>query len=157
MKVQSIVKKNAYYDSVTLMLISRELKKMDGVEEVLVGMGTDMNLDLTRDLGMFTQDLETISSNDLFISAKFDETKVSFDDIEAGFVQQINHSAEDVSDEEYQAPTLSAAMRYMPGANMVLISIPGQSAAVEVEAALDAGLHVMLFSDNVPVEDELRL
>lgn len=157
MKVQSIVKKNAYYDSVTLMLISRELKKMDGVEEVLVGMGTDMNLDLTRDLGMFTQDLETISSNDLFISAKFDETKVSFDDIEAGFVQQINHSAEDVSDEEYQAPTLSAAMRYMPGANMVLISIPGQSAAVEVEAALDAGLHVMLFSDNVPIEDELRL
>ena len=65
MKVQSIVKKNAYYDSVTLMLISRELKKMDGVEEVLVGMGTDMNLDLTRNLGMFTEDLETISSEEI--------------------------------------------------------------------------------------------
>ena len=31
------IKKNAYYDSVTLMLISKELKKLDGVTEALVG------------------------------------------------------------------------------------------------------------------------
>lgn len=157
MTVQSIVKKNAYYDSVTLMLISRELQKMEGVEEVLVGMGTDLNLELTQNLGLVTPALDGLSSNDLFISAKFDEAKVSMADLEAAFTEQVNKGSDSGTEDDYQPPTLKSAIQHMPGANLVVISVPGQSAAAEVEAALDAGLHVMLFSDNVPVEDELRL
>ncbi|MGB4594776.1 MAG: acyl-CoA synthetase FdrA [Anaerolineaceae bacterium] len=157
MTVQSIVKKNAYYDSVTLMLLSRELQKLEGVKEVLVGMGTDLNLELTKNLGLMTPTLEGLSSNDLFITAKFDEAKVKMIDIEAAFTDQINKNSDSGTEEDYQPPSLSSAVQHMPGANMVVISVPGQSAAAEVEAALDAGLHVMLFSDNVPVEDELRL
>ena len=48
MKVNSMVRKNAYYDSVTLMIISREMKKIEGVDEVLVGTGTDLNVDLVE-------------------------------------------------------------------------------------------------------------
>ena len=65
--IQSIVRKNAYYDSVTLMLISREMKSIEGVEEVLVGMGTELNLDLVRNLKMFDANLEDVTPNDLFI------------------------------------------------------------------------------------------
>ena len=36
------VRKNTYYDSVTLMIISKEVKTVDGVNEALVGMGTDL-------------------------------------------------------------------------------------------------------------------
>ena len=54
MIIQTIVKKNAYYDSVTLMLLSRELKKLEGVEEILVGMGTDLNIELVQNLGLFS-------------------------------------------------------------------------------------------------------
>lgn len=157
MIIQSIIKKNAYYDSVTLMLISRDLQKLEGVEEVLVGMGTDLNLELTRNLGLVTSALDGATSNDLFIAAKFNEAKVNMADLEAAFTEQINKSLESGAEDDYQPPTLQSAIHHMPGANMVVISVPGQSAVAEVDAALDAGLHVMLFSDNVPVEDELRL
>ena len=40
------IKPNTYYDSITLMIISKELKKVPGVKEALVGMGTDLNLDI---------------------------------------------------------------------------------------------------------------
>ena len=42
------IKPNTYYDSITLMIISKELKKVPGVKEALVGMGTDLNLDIAK-------------------------------------------------------------------------------------------------------------
>jgi len=45
----------------------------------------------------------------------------------------------------------------MPEANLCLISVAGKYAAREADLALDKGLHVMIFSDNVSLEDELRL
>ena len=157
MTLQTSIKRNAYYDSATLLLLSRELQKLEGVEDLLVGMGTDLNLDLARNLDLASGEFETLTANDLFIAAKFDDTKISMQAIEDKFKEYISKSAEADEDEDYQPPSLNAAIQFMPGANMVLISVPGQYAAAEVEDALDAGLHVMLFSDNVPVEDELRL
>lgn len=154
--IQSIVRENAYYDSVTLMLISREMKKLDGVEEVLVGMGTDLNLDLVKMLDMMTPELEKVTPNDLFIAAMFDEKKVSMDDLLASFEEQMK-SKKEAHAGDYQPPTLSSAIRHLEGANMVVLSVPGQYAAGEAENALKEGLHVMMFSDNVAVEDELRL
>lgn len=154
--IQSIVRPNAYYDSVTLMLISRELQKIEGVDDVIVGMGTDLNLDLLRNLGLITPDLENLTSNDFFIAAKLDENRTGIAQLEEAFNEQINSNKAGLGD-IYQPPTLKSALEYLPGANLVQISIPGQYAAAEVEDALDAGLHVMLFSDNVSVEDELRL
>ena len=154
--VKTIVRENAYYDSVTLMLISREMKKLDGVEEVLVGMGTDLNLDLVKMLDMFVPELEQVTPNDLFIAAKFDEARVTMGDLVASFEEQLNRKKEAHAG-DYQPPTLRSALNHLPGANLVQISIPGQYAAREAENALNEGLHVMLFSDNVAVEDELRL
>jgi FdrA protein len=157
MTLHTSIKRNAYYDSVTLMLLSRELQKLEGVEDVLVGMGTDLNLDLAKDLGLASSELEGLTPNDLFIAAKIDEAVISMEAVEDAFNEHLNKSAESDGDEDYQAPSLRSAIQALPGVNMVLISVPGQYAAAEVEDALDAGLHVMLFSDNVPVEDELRL
>jgi len=157
MTLQTSIKRNAYYDSVTLMLLTRELQKLEGVEDLLVGMGTDLNLDLAKGLGLATSDFDTLTPNDLFIVAKYNENLTSMQAIEKACNDYLNKSAESENDEDYQASSLSSAIQSMPEANMVLISVPGQYAAAEVEDALEAGLHVMLFSDNVPVEDELRL
>ena len=157
MTIHTSIMKNAYYDSVTLMLLSRQLQELAGVEDVLVGMGTELNLDLARDLGLATGEFDTLTPNDLFIAAKIDEAQISMKAVEDAFNAYLNKSAESDSDEDYQPPSLSSAIQALPGANMVLVSVPGQYAAAEVEDALDAGLNVMLFSDNVPVEDELRL
>jgi succinyl-CoA synthetase alpha subunit len=157
MTLQTIIKRNAYYDSVTLMLLSRELQDMDGMEAILVGMGTDLNLDLACDLGLASPDFDSLTVNDLFIAAEFDENKLSMQAIEDAFKAALNKNTETETDEDFQPSSLRSAIQYMPDANMVVVSVPGQFAAVEVEDALEKGLHVMLFSDNVSVEDELRL
>ncbi len=154
--IKAIVKENAYNDSVTLMLISREVQKLDGVEDVLVGMGTELNLDLVKMMDMFVPELEGVTPNDLFIAARYDESKVSMDDLVAAFNDEMNKKKESGSG-DYQPPTLDSALNHLQGANMVVLSIPGEYAAAEAENALRAGLNVMMFSDNVKIEDELRL
>jgi FdrA protein len=53
--------------------------------------------------------------------------------------------------------TLDSALRWLPGATLALISVPGLYAGAEARKALRAGLHVMLFSDNVPLSTEVEL
>ena len=57
MSVYVEVKKNTYFDSVVLMLITKELKKMDSVKEIIVGMGTQLNKELAGNLGLISQKL----------------------------------------------------------------------------------------------------
>ena len=58
---------------------------------------------------------------------------------------------------EYKPTTLSAAVKHLEEANMAIISLPGKYAAYEAKKALNNNLHVMLFSDNVTVEEEIEL
>ena len=62
------IKPNTYYDSITLMIISKELKKVPGVKEALVGMGTDLNLDIAKVTGLSSPELEAITPNDFFVA-----------------------------------------------------------------------------------------
>jgi FdrA protein len=52
---------------------------------------------------------------------------------------------------------LGGALDILPGANLALISVAGRFAGEEAMRALENGLHVMLFSDNVPLEKEIAL
>ncbi len=53
--------------------------------------------------------------------------------------------------------TIRAAVQRLPAANLALISVPGDFAIAEARKAMEFGLHVMIFSDNVPIEDEAAL
>jgi FdrA protein len=53
--------------------------------------------------------------------------------------------------------TLRDAVRVQPTSNVAVISVPGDYAALAAYQALSAGLHVLLFSDNVPLEKEIAL
>lgn len=48
-------------------------------------------------------------------------------------------------------------MKNMTVANLAVISVNGAFAAREARKALENNLHVMMFSDNVSVEDEIEL
>ena len=65
----------------------------------------------------------------------------------------------DISGEEeaYRPVSLDSAIRFSPQSNLIVISVPGAYAAREARLALNNGLHVMLFSDNVSIEDEIEL
>ena len=53
--------------------------------------------------------------------------------------------------------TVGEAARLLPEANVAVVSVPGPYAAIAAHSALTAGLHVLLFSDNVPVSEEVAL
>ncbi|MGH8994246.1 MAG: protein FdrA, partial [Acidimicrobiia bacterium] len=53
--------------------------------------------------------------------------------------------------------SLEEALAELPEANLAIVSVPGDYAALEAHKALSAGLHVLLFSDNVSLEEEIDL
>ncbi len=149
------IRKNTYYDSVTLMLISKDIKALDGVEEALVGMATDLNKELATNLNLTNPELDALTPNDFFIVVKVDN-----DSRMEAVVQKVDdllNQKKAAAGSDYRPVTLNSALEHLPGANVVVISVPGKYAAAEVKKALNEDLHVMLFSDNVPVEQEREL
>src|SRR5207248_2177450 len=62
------------------------------------------------------------------------------------------------TEREQDAPhTIATGLAALPEANLVLISTPGLYAAAEARKALLMGRHVMIFSDNVSLDDEEAL
>ncbi|MFP4686644.1 MAG: acyl-CoA synthetase FdrA [bacterium] len=150
------LQKDTYYDSVTLMLVSSDLKKEPGVEEVVVGMGTDYNIDSLKRLDMFKPELEKATPNDLIFCIKADDEATAGSALKRA-QQLLTEKKSAKSTSGYNPPTQESAGKEMPDANMVIISIPGEHAFKEADQALDNDRHVMLFSDNVSIEEELKL
>ena len=149
------VKPNTYYDSVTLMLISRELKQLPGVGEALVGMGTELNKEIAEHIGLGSPDLKTLMVNDFFIAADCQD-EVQWQAV-LDKVEELLSAKKQMSANAYSPSTLSAAAKMLPGLNMAIISVPGQYAAEVAWDCLERNIHVMMFSDNVSIEDERRL
>ena len=154
--VQLEIRKNAYYDSVTLMLISKELKKLDGVSEALVGMGTDLNIEIAHNIGVATPEFdEQVGSNDFFVAVECTDEAV-FDEVLKTVEQLLNKKTESKA-AAYTPPTLEGALKIDPELNMAVISVPGKFAADVAQGCLDNGINVMLFSDNVTIDEERAL
>lgn len=155
MKLSVEVRKNTYYDSVTLMLITKDIKKLDGVKEILVGMGTDLNKELAENLNLSNEEVKNLTPNDFFISVLSEKENVMDSIIDK--VEELLSSKKSSTSKEYIPSNFDAAVKHRPDANMVIISLPGRYAAYEARKALNNGLNVMLFSDNVTVEEEIEL
>ncbi|RHW34835.1 acyl-CoA synthetase FdrA [Neobacillus notoginsengisoli] len=153
----TIIKQNSYQDSINLMLLTNKISTMDGINKVQVMMGTPANKDIFKSSGLYTEELEKAAPNDMCIVVDTDsEDKVQevLDEVEDYLKNQsIAGSKQDFE----TVRTWDKALKVMPDANVALISTPGQYAAEEADKALDNDLHVMIFSDNVSIEDERRL
>ncbi len=151
------IRKNTYYDSVALMLITKEIKKMPNIKEVMVGMGTELNVELTENLGLSNNEIRSLTPNDFFIAAMSDEEN-SLETIVKKVEELLNAKGADYeSINQYKPTTISAAVKHLEDANMAIISLPGKYAANEAKKALNNNLNVMLFSDNVTVDEEIEL
>lgn len=155
MKVCTEIRKNTYYDSVALMIITKEVKKMQGIKEVIVGMATDLNKELAGNLGVSNKDIKALTPNDFFIAAASEEDNALEKIVKK--VDELLNSKKDEGEAKVNVRTLGSAVKQLKGANMAVISLPGKYAADEAKKALQKGLHVMLFSDNVTVEEEIEL
>ncbi len=146
-----------YFDSVRLMRVSAEISVLPGVESALIAMATDLNLGLAGDMGFRSDQLREARADDLMIAVRAaDENALQ---LAHAAIDRLLSATEVEPGEGFDSPeprTVGSAARRVH-ANLAVISVPGEHAFVEAMEALDEGLHVMLFSDNVPVSQELAL
>lgn len=148
------IRKNQYYDSVFLMGFNNRLSKIEGVIQTVVLMGSDANKEVMAELGFINVEIQTSTANDLVVGVSA-ENQAVLDEI----MQSLNKWLTEVNTSKVTSDihTLPEAIIAKPEANLVTISVPGEFAAHETRIALDAGINVFLFSDNVSVEDEISL
>ena len=155
MFIETLIKPNVYFDSLVLMHLSSSLTKQPGVSKAVVMMGTDENR-ATLDKELFTETVLKATPNDLLIVIAAESESAAKAAIAKAVDYLENKRSQDGS-EALCYKTLSAAIENTPSANLVSISLPGKYAGVEARRALEAGLHVFLFSDNVPLQEEFTL
>lgn len=155
MVVRVIVRKDTYRDSVTLMKVSNEVSILEGVLQAAVVMATPTNKQLLKDVKLLTDEAGKATPNDLVIALDAKNEEIMKSAISE--VDKLLSARETTETEEVLPKTLDSALRLMPDANLVMISVPGGFAKREALKALRKGLNVFLFSSNVPVEQELEL
>lgn len=155
--VYTRIKENSYQDSINLMLLTNAVNTTEGVKSAQVMMGTDSNKDLFKGAGLYNDEVANAKPNDMIVAIDADDESVLdtvMEEVEA-FLSDL--SVSDDGDKAASVTNWKDALEALPDANMALISIPGIYAASEIEKALDNDLHAFVFSDNVPIEDEVRL
>ena len=150
----------AYADSVTLMRVSADVRQADGVQAALVAMATELNLDMLAGMGFLPP--PDAGPNHLLIAVR-----ASDDAALAAAVATVDTalasrplsvgSAAGQGAAGAQLPRTTAAAVRASGPGLALISVPGRYAFAEAMDALEADCDVMIFSDNVPVEQEIML
>jgi FdrA protein len=159
MPVLTKVKPKTYQDSVRLMRLSEMLSALGHVKQATVAMGTDANKRVLAEVGLLTDDVERAGANDLVIVIDAQHEAAARDAIAEAERVLAESDRPAARNGAAVAPPkiLEQARRKLDGANMALISVPGAYAALEAAKALQAGMHVFLFSDNVALADELAL
>lgn len=157
LETRTVIRSNAYYDSVTLMRISTEAGMLEGVQDVLVGMGTELNKGTLKNVELLTSEAEAASPNDLMIGVRAENKEIInlvFDKIEEMFSAKKNIKS---GNKQRVYERIEEVGKLNEGYNIAVISVPGVYAAREAKNALNQGMHVFLFSDNVTVDEEIEL
>ncbi|MGC4098172.1 MAG: acyl-CoA synthetase FdrA [Nitrospira sp.] len=152
------VLRNFYRDSVSLMQLSSTFAKLPGVEQASAIMASPNNLSLLREAGLLTESVDA-SANDLLIAlqGEADALESALAAAESALKQPPPSSSGSGLSRSLPPRSIEMGLGNMVGANLVLISTPGEYAASEAFKALSLGLNVMLFSDNVELKDEIAL
>ncbi len=155
--VKGKILRGQYFDSVSLMLAAKEVRLLPGVSDAALVMATAENMSILRSSGMELLDFSAAGDADLLVVVKAESAEIAEKSI--ALAESVLHakrknskgSGGDIS------KSLLGALKEEPDCNLALISIAGKYAGREARAALERGLHVMLFSDNVSVEEEIEL
>jgi succinyl-CoA synthetase alpha subunit len=151
------VKKGQYFDSVSLMIAANKINQIEGVIDSAVVMGTKENKAILKASGFLIELFQDAGDTDLLIAVK-----TGTQDIAGKVLENIDAELKTLIKKKdtpglFIPKSIDAAIEALPGANLSLISVPGKHAADEAMKALKKGLHVMIFSDHVPLEKEIEL
>ena len=150
------VRRGFYLDSVALMRYSKTIAGMDGVEEAALMMASPSNRQIMSDARLLNETSIDAEGGDLIIGIRASNTNTAeAARAEANLILDQPTSTND--SQAWRPKSIRAAVKANPDANLALISVAGDFAAAEARKSLRRGLHVMIFSDNVSIEDELSL
>jgi FdrA protein len=151
------VRKGFYLDSVALMRLSQSVSSLPGVASAAMMIGTPSNLRILDEAGLLDAEGRKAGPNDLVLALRAgsaDDAKAALD----GADKLLSRPQEQAGPKGARNPrSMDAAIAALGGANLALISVPGAFAGSEARKALARGLNVMIFSDNMPVEEERAL
>jgi FdrA protein len=150
------VERRRYLDSVALMRLSRRLAVLPGIEDAALMIGSPSNKALLRNAGLLASGGEEADANDLVIAVRAADERAGRAALDCALTL-ITEKTHDQAQSLPHARTLRGALETLPQANLALISVPGDYAALEARKALDAGLHALVFSSGVPLEEERAL
>src|SRR5712692_6697669 len=156
------------------MSVAQAVKDLPGVEDVGAVMATELNRELLRNSGLLPVDFfaeQEVPSGpeDLLIVVRAIDAahaEAALTVVEERLALHGDRGApagvggawsEKGTLGVVHVRSLEMALRHDEAANLAVISVAGEHAWLEAEQALRQGLHVFLFSDNVPVEQEQRL
>ena len=147
------IRAGSYHDSVVLMQLQRVLAGLPGVMDAGVVMATPANRELLAAGGL---EVGEAGPDDLLVSIKAQSEAAAAEALSRVDALLKVRGAESMGG-EFRPRSLASALKQLPEARWVSISNPGRYAAAVAEEALDAGRNVFLYSDNVPITQEVAL
>lgn len=142
------------------MIISRKLSESENVDDVSVMMGTPANKALLDTTGFWHDDFNNATPNDICVAIRSEAADAG---IAQAIMQQLEEALKQLAQGSGSSQSLTQVRRWdsacqkLSDANLALISVAGEYAAELTNQALDRNLNVMMFSDNVTLEDEINL
>jgi FdrA protein len=157
MVLRGRVRPDAFVDSVALMQVSERVRGLAGVRDAALVMATDLNRGLLADAGLLPAEAGKAGPSDLVIAVSAESAEAADQALGRAEAWLAARRGDDGPHQVESPRSIVGAARRVSGASIALISVPGPHAAAEAHQALSAGLHVFLFSDGVPLADEVRL
>jgi FdrA protein len=149
-----------YRDSLLLLSATRAMEDGPGVTWATAVMATPAAVEDLTDRGFPPGDLAGADANALVLAVRATDDPAAAEALDRGQAAIFNpaEAAGARAEPGRAAPrTIGEAAARLPEANVAVVSVPGPYAAVAAHSALSAGLHVLLFSDNVPLAEEVEL
>jgi FdrA protein len=146
---------NTYRDSFLLMKVATLIRQLDGIRNAEVMQATPANKQLLERNQLLTEEMRSAGPNDLCISVLADDEQRAISAL-AQAEAMVNQGGV-AQDTSCTAKSLNGALAMLPEANLVFLSIPGAFVKREAMQALRKGLNLFIFSDNVPIADEVEI
>ena len=151
------VHRDTYLDSLVLMSATVRMEDVEGVEWAAAVMASPSALEDLRAAGFGGNELDGLGANDLVLAVRGRDGEVVEAGLSAGWEAAFSERQEQSAAATAPPRSTAAAVRANPESDVAIVSVPGEYAALEAHHALTAGLHVLLFSDGVPLAEEIEL
>ncbi len=158
MTARADVVADCYVDSVRLLEAARAMREVPGVDWAWALMATPANLEALATEGV-TEGLGDAAANDLVLAVRGadEHLPAALEGARAVLFKEAAPRGTGAEPVDARPAGLDEALAAAPGTNVAIVSVPGPYAALEAHKALSRGLDVLLFSDNVPLSDEIEL